>query len=171
MSDGVTLRPIYADRDLPVLASIYASTRDWEMAVVPWTEEEKARFLEQQFFAQHVAYATTYQAPDFRIIEVKGRTAGRLYLNRGSGEIRVVDIAIMPEFRNRGLGRALLSDVIAEAARDGRKVSINVEANNIVARRLYDSLGFTQVSAGPVYHLLEIEPAASNIPKPQLKMA
>jgi ribosomal protein S18 acetylase RimI-like enzyme len=65
-----------------------------------------------------------------------------------------MDIALLPEFRNRGFGSALLGSLIAEADAAGVKVSIHVEIFN-PARELYQRLGFRQAAERGVYLLLE----------------
>jgi ribosomal protein S18 acetylase RimI-like enzyme len=72
--------------------------------------------------------------------------------------LRILDIALLAPFRNAGTGSALLADVIAEADRDGRRVSLHVERWNR-ARRLYERLGFAVVAETDVYLLLERPPA------------
>ena len=52
---GLALRPI-TEADLPFLAEVYASTRRDELAPVPWTDDQKTRFLRWQFDNQHRYY-------------------------------------------------------------------------------------------------------------------
>ena len=67
---------------------------------------------------------------------------------------RIVDIALLPEARGHGTGAALLSALLAAAARDGRSVSIHVEQMN-PAMRLYHRLGFLKAGEHGIYHLME----------------
>ncbi|HXT14442.1 MAG TPA: GNAT family N-acetyltransferase [Gemmatimonadaceae bacterium] len=156
-----TLRPVH-DGDLELLYRIYASTRAEELAVAPWTAEEKEAFLRMQFQAQHRYYAEHYREGSFDVVLVDDEPAGRLYVYRTTREIRIVDIALLPEFRGRGLGERMLRDLFAEADRAGKIVSIHVEHQN-PARRLYDRLGFVAVEDGeehPVYIRMDRPPAA-----------
>src|SRR5207245_6789274 len=111
---GLSFRPI-AEADLPFLSRLYASTRTEELAVTPWCDAQKAAFLQQQFAAQHAHYQAHYQGTDFLVIERDGVTIGRLYLARWKQEHRIVDIALLPEHRRKGLGEALLRDLLDEA--------------------------------------------------------
>lgn len=140
------------------LLHLYASTREGELAHVPWTPEQKMAFLRQQFDAQHSHYQEHYAGAAFDLLSVDGRPAGRLYVARWKDTLRIVDIALMPEFRGRGIGTALVTELFAEADASGRSVSIHVESNN-PARRLYERLGFRQVSEHGVYWLMERSPA------------
>ena len=156
----VTLRPVAAG-DEPFLLRVYAGTRAEELAPMPWTDEQKAGFVGQQFAAQDAHYRRHYDDAEFDVIEVDGEPAGRLYVHRGPSEIRIVDIALLPAFRGRGIGTRLLRSLIAEGDADGRKLSIHVEANN-PARRLYERLGFRPAGEHGIYVLMERLPAYVN---------
>jgi ribosomal protein S18 acetylase RimI-like enzyme len=150
---GVSLRPARPEDD-EFLLRVYASTRTDELAPVPWTEAEKDAFLRMQFTAQHHYYRQHYADGEFSVVQVGGEPAGRLYLYRGAEELRIVDIALLPEFRGRGIGRALLTEIIGEGDRAGLPVRIHVERNN-PALRLYRELGFRVVGEVGVYDFME----------------
>jgi ribosomal protein S18 acetylase RimI-like enzyme len=154
--EKVALRAARAE-DRTFLAQVYASTRAEEMAMLPWTDEQKAAFVAHQFEAQDAHYRTHYDGATFDVIEVDGEPAGRLYVHRGPTEIRIVDIALTPAYRGRGLGTALLQRLIAEAAGGGRTLSIHVEMSN-PARRLYERLGFRPAGEHGPYVLMERRP-------------
>jgi ribosomal protein S18 acetylase RimI-like enzyme len=152
------LRPV-ADADRAFLVDLYASVRADELAQVPWDDATKRAFVEQQFNAQDAHYRGNYPGATLDVIEVGGEPAGRLYVHRGEHDVRIMDIAIAPAFRRRGIGTRLLGALIDEAAAEGRKLSIHVEANN-PARSLYERLGFAPVGENGVYLLMERAPAS-----------
>jgi ribosomal protein S18 acetylase RimI-like enzyme len=152
------LRPV-ADADRAFLVDLYASVRADELAQVPWDDATKRAFVEQQFNAQDTHYRGNYPGATLDVIEVGGEPAGRLYVHRGEHDVRIMDIAIAPAFRRRGIGTRLLGALIDEAAAEGRKLSIHVEANN-PARTLYERLGFAPVGENGVYLLMERAPAS-----------
>lgn len=150
---NVTFRPIEtADREF--LSAVYASTREEEMARVDWDEKQKAAFLEMQFSAQHLYYQENYTDTDFLIVIFDGRAVGRLYIARWPDEVRVVDLALLPEFRNKGIGTGILQNVLEEAAVAGKPVRIHVECFN-PALQLYRRLGFERIGEHGVYYLME----------------
>jgi ribosomal protein S18 acetylase RimI-like enzyme len=149
----VTLRPV-RDDDLEFLFRVYAGTREEELAPVPWSPEQKEAFLRMQFDAQHAYYQEHYAGTDFGVVLADGEPVGRLYLARWTREHRIVDIAILPAHRNRGLGSELLRRILEEADGAGKPVSIHVEMHNPV-RRLYDRLGFVPVEERGMYLLME----------------
>jgi ribosomal protein S18 acetylase RimI-like enzyme len=148
-----TLRPVI-DADRAFLVELYGSTREEELAQVEWQPGAKRAFVEQQFTAQDAHYRANYPGATLDVIEVDGEPAGRLYVHRGPSDIRIMDIAMAPEFRGRGIGTSLLRELMAEADESGRKLSIHVEMNN-PARSLYDRLGFRPAGEHGVYVLME----------------
>jgi ribosomal protein S18 acetylase RimI-like enzyme len=154
-----TLRPV-GPGDEDFLFRVYASTRIEELAPLPWTAEQKEAFLRQQFHAQSVDWARHYPRADFSIVEVDGVPAGRLYVDRGHEEIRLVDIALLPDFRRNGVGTGLIRDLLAKAQAQGVPVTIHVEVFN-PARALYERLGFEKVEDRGIYLFMRWRPAAN----------
>lgn len=152
-ASAVCLRPSTAD-DNAFLFDVYASTREDELAALDWDAPTKAAFLEHQFNAQDSHYRAHYAGAEFLVIMAGTDLIGRLYVERGKADIHVIDIALLPAWRGRGIGTRLMGDLISEAGDSGRRVVLYVEANN-PARRLYARLGFAEVEKGPVYDRLE----------------
>lgn len=150
---AITLRPIRAD-DQSFLLGLYASTREQELAALPWDNAQKAAFVRMQFDAQHAQYQEHYAGAAFDVILVDGRSAGRLYVERGEGEMRIVDMTLVPDWRNRGIGTRLLRELQAEAAAAHTPLRIHVERFN-PALRLYQRLGFRQIADRGVYLFME----------------
>jgi ribosomal protein S18 acetylase RimI-like enzyme len=143
------------------LLRVYGSTREEELAmVVDWTAEQKESFVRQQFGAQHAWYQEHYVGASFEVILVDGVPAGRLYVHRRPAEIRLVDIAFLPEFRGGGLGTSILRELLAEGEAAGKPVTIHVEIYN-PAMRLYERLGFRPIEDRGPYRLLEWRPSAA----------
>lgn len=154
--DDVTFRKLRRN-DEPFLRRLYYSTRADEMAMVPWSETEKANFLSMQFEAQTKFYKESFTKADFLVIERQGEPIGRLYLDRREDEIRLIDIALLPQCRQQGLGGKLMRDVLAEGRTKDLPVRIHVEQNN-PAMRLYERLGFEKIEDQGPYYLMEWKP-------------
>ena len=152
---GVVLRPI-ADDDLPFLLDLYASTRADELAVTPWSEAERRAFCDSQFAFQDASYRTSYPGARFDVVEVGGAPVGRLLVATGPREVEVLDIALVPGWRNRGLGTQLLRRLQADAAAHGRTVVLMVEPGS-PAERLYRRLGFRLRTDGELHRELTWE--------------
>lgn len=158
---AITLRPL-CDGDEPFLDAVYASTRLEELAPLGWSAQQVDAFLAMQARAQRLDWWRNYDTGDFAVIELDGEPIGRLFVERRRDELRIVDIALLPPWRGRGIGSALLADVFAQADREALPVRIHVESSN-PAQRLYQRLGFDFAGsdAGTVYRLMERPPARS----------
>jgi GNAT superfamily N-acetyltransferase len=155
---SVTLRPAGVD-DRPFMLRVYAGVREPELEASGLPREQWDPFVEHQFEAQSQAYAG-YENASFEVVLVEGEPAGRLIVARWPEELRVVDIALLPEYRGRGVGGTLMQRLVDEAEERCIKTSIHVERFN-PAQRLYARLGFRPVAeAGDVYLLLERPPTA-----------
>ena len=121
---------------------------------MPWSDEQKEDFLRFQFEAQHTYYQEHFPDASFDLILVGDEAVGRLYVDRRDDEIRLIDIALLPERRGGGLGGQLLDELLREARQTGKLVRIHVEHNN-PAMRLYLRLGFEKIEEQGVYHLME----------------
>ena len=153
---GITLRPA-GQEDEPFLCRVYVSTRMDELAVTDWPLEQKLAFLESQFLAQQQHYRTHYTDTEYSVVLRANEQVGRLYVGRWRDEIRIVDIALLPEFRGQGIGTSLIAELLQEARARNVPVRIHVEIFN-PARALYDRLGFQQVEDKGVYVLMECSP-------------
>ena len=138
------------------LYRVYASTRAEELAVVPWDDARRRRSSACSSTRRTPGIASTTTGASFEVVLVDGDPPGRLYLRRGETEIRIVDIALLPEHRGNGVGERAAGRVLDEADAAGRRVTIHV-ARVDPALRLYQRLGFsvaedkgvTSSSSGP----------------------
>jgi ribosomal protein S18 acetylase RimI-like enzyme len=134
-----------SEQDLAFLFRVYASTREDELALTGWSEEQKHAFLAMQFDAQQRYYHEHFPAARFDVIEVGTDAAGRFYVDRCVEEIRVIDIALLPEYRRAGIGGTLLRELQEEAASQSKPILIHVEHHN-PAIRLYSRLAFQPIA-------------------------
>jgi len=153
---GLAFRPVVG-ADLPFLHRVYASTRADELAPLDWPPEQKAAFIDMQFKAQQSDYGANYPDMLWLVILHAGAPVGRLYLDRRETEHCIVDIAFLPEHRGKGLGTALMRDLLDEASAAGKPMTIYVEKFN-PAHRLYDRLGFAIIREQGVYDLMRWTP-------------
>ena len=153
---GLRLRGI-TDADLGFLSGLYAQTRAEEMRRVDWPDSAKRAFLQQQFELQHAYYQQNYPGADFLLIERAGARIGRISVYRSRGDIRLMDIALLPEHRCQGVGSALLAELIEESEHTGASISLHVEADN-PAQTLYQRLGFSFWEDRGVYQFLGRKP-------------
>src|ERR1041385_1116475 len=153
----ITLRPVGPDVH-EFLVAVYASTRADELALTPWTDEQRDSFVRWQFGAQQEHYAKTYPAANHDIIMSDGRQVGRLYVARLDQEIRIVDITVLPAERNAGIGSYLIKQLLDEAARSGKMTRVYVEEFN-PSLRLFERLGFSPSEQHGIHLLMQCNPS------------
>ena len=140
--ERVGLRPA-AEGDYEELVRVYASTRAAELEQVTWwDDEQKLAFCRAQYDAQKAEYEARFPASEYDVILLGGSTAGRIWVARTEDEIRLLDIALLPEVRRRGVGAALVGALIEEARASGKRLRHMVFMLNTDARRFYERLGF-----------------------------
>jgi len=154
MADSkITLRPVQ-ESDNDFLLKVYGSTREQELAQVPWTAEQKQQFVRMQWGAQKNHYAAQHPNATHEIISVEGTAAGRVYLDRSGDNFHILDITLLPEHRNRGAGSFLLRQIMADAKEAGKPVTIYVETFN-PSLQLFQRLGFTPIQQEGFHLLLQ----------------
>jgi ribosomal protein S18 acetylase RimI-like enzyme len=136
----ITLRPASAD-DENFLYQVYQSTRAEELAAWGWDASQQELFLKLQLKARDQSYLMHYQKLDDRVILCGDEKVGRMIVSRNAEEIRLVDISLLPQYRNAGIGTFLIEALFMEAG--ARAVRLQVDKANVRARRLYERMGFS----------------------------
>jgi ribosomal protein S18 acetylase RimI-like enzyme len=146
---NVLLRSVN-EGDNEFLYRVYASTREEELKPAGWGAEQLESFLRMQFAAQDTHYRAHYPDAEFLVISEGEIPAGRLYLYRHPKELRIMDIALLPEHRSKGIGSYLLRNLQQQAKKIGQALTIHVEKEN-PALNLYHRLGFEAAEDRGVY--------------------
>jgi ribosomal protein S18 acetylase RimI-like enzyme len=153
MNAELSTRPASVnDRDF--LWRVYASTRDDEVSAFGWPTAQKQAFLEMQYRVRSQSYSAAYPEAEHLVLLDNGADAGSMIVARTELEIHLVDIAFLPEYRGRGLGTAALAALIHEAKIRSVPLRLSVHRGNR-ALRLYERLGFSVISADPMYIEME----------------
>ena len=150
---AITMRDA-SDEDAAFLLEVYGSTRANELALVPWSNEQKQAFLKFQFDAQHASYHERFPEASYNIILQDDEPIGRLYVLREEEEIRILDITVLPGYRSVGVGTSLIRQLLTEGAQTGKRVSIWVEHFN-PSLHLFERLGFSKVQEDGFNCLME----------------
>ncbi len=154
--DAPTLRPATRADDA-FLLQLYASTRADELAPLGWNRSQREAFLREQFIARRRAYAEAFPGAAHQIVLVRKTPAGALIVHRTAGEIRLVDLALLPTHRNAGFGTRLLRELMNEANAARKPLRLQVlKANR--ARDLYLRLGFAPSADNSLHLKMEWHP-------------
>jgi ribosomal protein S18 acetylase RimI-like enzyme len=152
------MRPAEAG-DLAFMQQLYSCTRSAEvrMGACDLTTETLLQGL--QFKAQQTWFETRYPNADMAVIMDRERSIGRLYVDYGPDELRILDICLLPDYRNRGIGLGLLRSLQAQGERLRLPVRINVALGS-PAQRLLQRCGFEVLAVDGVYNTMEWFPPA-----------
>lgn len=145
----ITVRSESAE-DIDFSASLYALTRETELAAVDWPDAQKREFCRLQFDAQHAHYRQHYPKALFLIIERDEVPVGRVYFEQTGKELRLMEITLAVASRNSGIGGAISSALLEHAHSSGIPMGLHVESFN-PARRLYERQGFREIETRGIY--------------------
>jgi len=161
LPDGgtVELRPV-SESDNDFLVRVYGSTREEELAQTAWTEDQKEIFLRWQSDLQRKEYESRFPDADYCIIIVDQQPAGRIWVGADEEQVRLLDIALLSDFQNRGVGTVLLERLKNEAQRQGKPLRHMVFVLNNNADRFYLRLGFKKIEDFGAYKHMEWRPTA-----------
>jgi ribosomal protein S18 acetylase RimI-like enzyme len=135
--------------DEPFVRQLYRNSRASEFAAAGLPQAALDVLLDQQYRAQAAGYAAQFPDAMALIVLHHDEPVGRLILQIGDRQWRIVDILLLAEVRGQGIGSDLI-DAIRRAAseRDARELCLAVRFNNVAARRLYARLGFAETADG-----------------------
>ena len=156
LADGgnVVLRPVTTD-DNDFLLAVYANSREEELAQVNWAEGQNESFVRWQFEMQRREYDSRFPDARYEVILVDNQPAGRIWVGSDDEQIRLLDIALLKEFQNRGVGTVLLRGLMEEAARASKVLRHMVFVLNNDAHRFYERLGFVIIEDLGAYKHME----------------
>jgi ribosomal protein S18 acetylase RimI-like enzyme len=123
------------------LYKLYVSTRIDEVTAWGWDDTTREHFLKMQWNAQSRYYADQYPNAEHSVVCFNGELVGRIMIDCTERDISLVDISILPEYRNQGIGTSLIAALQAEAERTGKSLRLTVLKGS-PAVRLYERLGF-----------------------------
>jgi ribosomal protein S18 acetylase RimI-like enzyme len=148
-----SLRPARPD-DEDFLCEVYSSTRREELDSWGWDATQRDAFLKLQFAGHQAHFTNQFPGADHNIVMAGGRRIGRMVIVRMDQEIRLADIALLPEYRNAGIGTSLIRELLSEGAAAGKPVRLHVTKTNR-AQLLYNRLGFTRIGDTGTHFLME----------------
>ena len=150
----VELRPV-SESDDEFLLSVYASTREEELGQAAWPPGQKEQFLRWQFEMQQREYESRFPDAAYHVVLVDQRPAGRIWVGADDTQIRLLDIGLLHDFQNRGVGTALVRSLIDHARKMGKPLRHMVFMLNDNAKRFYERLGFVEIEDFGAYKHME----------------
>lgn len=152
---NIVLRDLAAS-DADFLFELYRETRKSEMAGWGWSEEQEDAFLRFQYNARQQGYAAQFPEAHDSVILLDDELIGRMLTAETSEEFWLVDIAILPLSRRKGIGTTAIGQLLESARHAGKPVRLHVAILN-PARELYSRLGFKTIEERSGYFLMECD--------------
>lgn len=103
-----------------------------------------------QFDARQRSYEAEFPDAEDRLIYLEDAPVGRLLVNREQAGLHLIDIALLEEHRNQGIGSLLIGQLQRECTKEGWTLHLQVLEGN-PAIQLYRRLGFAQTGAEAMY--------------------
>lgn len=153
ISERIELRTVDLPEEEGFLQNLYGTTRD-DIIHLPFDEAGKQAFILQQYAARKKHYDEYYAGAEDYIILYDGKQAGRYMIEFNPHDIRLVDIAVLPEYRDHGIGGAIIEETKKIAAETGRPFTLHAIQDS-PALRLYERLGFKVIDETGIYNKLE----------------
>ncbi len=152
----IALRP-EVKQDEAFIETLYRSTREAELKLTNWPEEQKNAFVLMQTMAQLSEYKIKFPDAAFQVITYNKQNAGRFYTSENDLEIRLIDITLLPQFRGKGIGSALLKDLVKRSDKVQKKISLHVDPES-PAVQLYLRSGFIYIKNNGRHFYMERNP-------------
>jgi ribosomal protein S18 acetylase RimI-like enzyme len=153
----IILRSVQAADD-QFVSEVYSSSREQEMALVPWNDAQREAFLRMQCAAQISHYQKHHPKAEHSIVLVDGMPVGRVYIDRAEEKIEILDLTILTAHRGKGAGSYILKQLQEESRETGKPLNIYVESFN-PSLALFERLGFKKNSEEGIHFLMEWNPS------------
>lgn len=159
--DALTTRPS-TPADAALIFTLFAETKAEELAPLGLSEEQMQPLLEMQYRGRELTYAQASPAAVDAILCLQdGTPVGRLLTDTRPQGYRVIDIAVLSAYRGRCIASWALRRVQAAAAKESVPVHLRAMKSS-AARRLYERLGFAEISGDAIFCEMEWRPSAGH---------
>jgi GNAT superfamily N-acetyltransferase len=152
LPDGLSMRP-QRDSDALFMATLFNSTRD-DLRLIDAEEDFIEELIEMQFRAQREGYGEQHPNAMYFVVEAHGKPIGRVAVDFGPNEVRLIDVALIRAARGKGYGAGIVRSVQMAAARVRTPLTLVVALDNPRAFQLYAGLGFVIEERGQTHALM-----------------
>ena len=153
----LALRP-ETESDAAFLRALHDSVKGAELALMPLADPIRRQLLDMQYRAMTMSYRAAFPAGRFEVIMLDAAPIGRLITDNGQDRFHIVYIGLLPEWRDHGIGTALMASVLDRPRRRRAICAATVAVDNVASLRLWFRLGFTALERGDTDVSLEWRP-------------
>ena len=143
--------------DQSFLVELYKSSRGDDLRGLGWDEPRISEFLDMQYQAQQNFYNSDYPEATDELILLENKPIGHLMVESRPHEIRCIDLSLLPEYRERGLGTGIIQQLQERARREQKPLRLQVIRYSR-AVNLFDRLGFVRTSETGTHFQMEWRP-------------
>lgn len=150
------------ETDSEFLEELYFSRRA-DLQQITGDAQFVRQIIKMQQQMQTVGIRNNFPMAKYLLLEDGSMRIGRLVVDVGTSDVRLVDIALLPEVQGRGTGKQVLQAMQEDALSRGLSMSLAVEKNNLRARTLYLSAGFHVHSEDSMFEQLHWHPESKRL--------
>ncbi len=144
--------------DANFILTLFCEVKATELYADSWPQQIRERLVAQQFTAFEQSVQNRYPSSEDYIIVHDSERVGRLQINNDVQSIRVINLSLLPAYRNKGIGADILKGIIREADSTGREVLFEVDKVNPAAT-LYRRLGFEACKEDALKYVMRYAPS------------
>lgn len=145
----INFRPI-TEKDESILYDIFLSSRPDLYQLVLTNDSFSTNLIKQQFELSQ-SYMNKDELSSRYLISYEDEVAGKVFLRHGDTVDEIASIALLPKYRNMGIGSYVIEKIINNATENKKKIKLQVAWYNDDAKRLYKRLGFKEIRNHGVY--------------------
>ena len=157
-AESITTRSVQPE-DQSFLLELYKSSRGDDLRGLGWDEQRISEFLDMQYEAQQNFYESDYRDAADELILLAAKPIGRMMIESRPHEIRCIDLGLLPEYREHGLGTEIIQKLQEKARREKKPLRLQVIRFSR-AVNLFDRLGFVRSSETGTHFQMEWTPDA-----------
>ncbi|WP_245921504.1 GNAT family N-acetyltransferase [Bowmanella denitrificans] len=161
LGQGLNIRPS-KPTDKPFLEQLHNATRE-DLRYMEGERDYVESIIQMQFRAQTEGYGSQFPNAMYFVVEKQQQPIGKVTLDFGPNEIRIMDIAFVPVARGKGFGEEVMRCLQNAAAQVGVPLTLSVLSTNTQAKKLYLKLGFSVQNITPPYEFMAWVPEARKI--------
>lgn len=137
---GIRLR-MTRPSDRPIERRIHDANRQ-DLYLIDREADFVQSILDLQFRARDQGYGEQFPDAQYYMIEKSGDVVGRLVVDFGHNEVRIIDIALLPACHNQGIGTQVITALQNVAGKIAASLALSVRQDNLAGISLYQKLGF-----------------------------
>jgi ribosomal protein S18 acetylase RimI-like enzyme len=141
--------------DEPFIRRLMIETLAGQLNACSWPDEIRESLLDAQYRIRRDGFRASAENRPGTIVLIDGEPVAWYIAAEFDHEIRLVNLVVAQEHRGRGLGSAILRQLLIDSDRSGKTLRLSVAINNQRAGELYARFGFRRTGDDGVHYFME----------------